>query len=181
LCTVLVNDVAVGLQPAAHVTPLNKPPAATAFRPVHATLKQPQEPPVVFTQLLMLIDMQVCMGACVQVVSHVCWCLNAFSTVKQVKMVTGDQHAIAVETSRRLGLGTEIMEGSELMGGNATNESLIAKVGLVLVSCCLQGRRAEIRFAAAWSLGWAAVQGALPAWPAAMIGKQARILLEIDP
>jgi hypothetical protein len=30
--------------------------------------------------------------------------------------VTGDQHAIAVETSRRLGLGTDIMDGSELMG-----------------------------------------------------------------
>ncbi|KAI3423925.1 hypothetical protein D9Q98_009759 [Chlorella vulgaris] len=46
----------------------------------------------------------------------------------EVKMVTGDQHAIAVETSRRLGLGTDIMEGAELMGGNATSESLIAKV-----------------------------------------------------
>ncbi len=35
----------------------------------------------------------------------------------QVKMVTGDQHAIAVETSRRLGMGTNIMEGAELLQG----------------------------------------------------------------
>ena len=34
----------------------------------------------------------------------------------QVKMVTGDQYAIAVETSKRLGLGTNIMDGSELLG-----------------------------------------------------------------
>ena len=39
----------------------------------------------------------------------------------QVKMVTGDQYAIAVETSRRLGLGTNIMEGEELLGSKATN------------------------------------------------------------
>lgn len=39
----------------------------------------------------------------------------------QVKMVTGDQYAIAVETSRRLGLGTKIMEGEELLGAKATN------------------------------------------------------------
>lgn len=30
-------------------------------------------------------------------------------------MVTGDQHAIAVETSKRLGLGTNIMEGAKLL------------------------------------------------------------------
>ena len=30
-------------------------------------------------------------------------------------MVTGDQYAIAVETSKRLGLGTNIMDGSELL------------------------------------------------------------------
>lgn len=36
-------------------------------------------------------------------------------------MVTGDQYAIAVETSRRLGLGTNIMEGEELLGAKATN------------------------------------------------------------
>ena len=30
-------------------------------------------------------------------------------------MVTGDQHAIAVETSKRLGLGTNILEGAALM------------------------------------------------------------------
>ena len=29
----------------------------------------------------------------------------------QVKMVTGDQQAIAIETCRRLGLGTNIMDG----------------------------------------------------------------------
>ena len=31
-------------------------------------------------------------------------------------MVTGDQYAIAVETCKRLGLGTNIMDGRELMG-----------------------------------------------------------------
>ena len=36
----------------------------------------------------------------------------------QVKMVTGDQYAIAVETSKRLGLGTNIMDGSELLDTN---------------------------------------------------------------
>lgn len=36
-------------------------------------------------------------------------------------MVTGDQYAIAVETSRRLGLGTNIMEGKELLSSKATN------------------------------------------------------------
>ena len=36
-------------------------------------------------------------------------------------MVTGDQYAIAVETSRRLGLGTNIMEGEELMNSKATD------------------------------------------------------------
>ena len=36
-------------------------------------------------------------------------------------MVTGDQYAIAVETSRRLGLGTNIMEGEELLSSKATN------------------------------------------------------------
>ena len=34
--------------------------------------------------------------------------------VLQVKMVTGDQLAIAVETSRRLGLGTNIIEGKDV-------------------------------------------------------------------
>ena len=36
-------------------------------------------------------------------------------------MVTGDQYAIAVETSRRLGLGTNIMEGEELLSSKATD------------------------------------------------------------
>ena len=39
----------------------------------------------------------------------------------QVKMVTGDQYAIAVETSKRLGLGTNIMEGQELLGFEASD------------------------------------------------------------
>lgn len=49
-------------------------------------------------------------------------------------MVTGDQHAIAVETCRRLGLGTNIMEGAELMAGEegakggAPSAQLAAKV-----------------------------------------------------
>lgn len=46
----------------------------------------------------------------------------------QVKMVTGDQLAIAVETSRRLGLGTDMMEGKELMGDREIGQDLIARV-----------------------------------------------------
>jgi H+-transporting ATPase len=45
-------------------------------------------------------------------------------------MVTGDQHAIAVETSRRLGLGTDIMEGAELLQGQPDG-ALGDKVNLV--------------------------------------------------
>ena len=48
----------------------------------------------------------------------------------QVKMVTGDQHAIAVETSRRLGMGTNIMEGAELLQGQHS-AALGDKVGCV--------------------------------------------------
>ena len=33
----------------------------------------------------------------------------------QVKMVTGDQHAIAVETCKRLGMGSNIMHGEDLL------------------------------------------------------------------
>ena len=33
-------------------------------------------------------------------------------------MVTGDQLAIGIETSRRLGLGVNMMEGKELMGSD---------------------------------------------------------------
>ena len=36
-------------------------------------------------------------------------------------MVTGDQHGIAVETCRRLGLGTNIMEGEQLLGAKASD------------------------------------------------------------
>jgi hypothetical protein len=43
-------------------------------------------------------------------------------------MVTGDQLAIAIETSRRLGLGTNIMEGSELMGDWGMGQSLADRV-----------------------------------------------------
>ncbi|EIE22120.1 P-type ATPase [Coccomyxa subellipsoidea C-169] len=46
----------------------------------------------------------------------------------EVKMVTGDQLLIAVETSRRLGLGTNIMEGAELMQGKITDADLANKV-----------------------------------------------------
>jgi len=34
-----------------------------------------------------------------------------------VKMVTGDQYAIAVETCKRLGMGHNIMEGKAVMAG----------------------------------------------------------------
>lgn len=43
-------------------------------------------------------------------------------------MVTGDQLAIAVETSRRLGLGTNIMEGKELMEGQFDEADFATRV-----------------------------------------------------
>ena len=46
----------------------------------------------------------------------------------QVKMVTGDQKLIAIETCRRLGMGTDIMEGSELMTSDAATLDLATKV-----------------------------------------------------
>lgn len=49
----------------------------------------------------------------------------------QVKMVTGDQLAIAVETSRRLGLGTNIMEGKQLMQGKTLGTELMTQVNEV--------------------------------------------------
>lgn len=64
-------------------------------------------------------------------------------------MVTGDQHAIAVETSRRLGLGTDIMEGAELMAAGVADDHLINKVGVgaadplllfALLASCLGGK-----------------------------------------
>lgn len=54
--------------------------------------------------------------------------LNYDAVVLQVKMVTGDQYAIAVETSRRLGLGTNIMEGEELLGSKATDHEFAKHV-----------------------------------------------------
>jgi len=42
-------------------------------------------------------------------------------------MVTGDQLAIAEETSKRLGLGTNIMEGAELLS-NGDFKDLCEKV-----------------------------------------------------
>lgn len=45
----------------------------------------------------------------------------------QVKMVTGDQRLIAIETSRRLGLGTNIMEGTDLMHNNTDAAALAIK------------------------------------------------------
>ncbi|KAK9833891.1 hypothetical protein WJX74_009082 [Apatococcus lobatus] len=46
----------------------------------------------------------------------------------EVKMVTGDQLAIAVETCRRLGMGTDIMEGKELMSHASEDLSFAKKV-----------------------------------------------------
>ena len=43
-------------------------------------------------------------------------------------MVTGDQHAIAVETSRRLGLGTHIMDGKALMRFSPGHKGFAQKV-----------------------------------------------------
>ena len=52
-------------------------------------------------------------------------------------MVTGDQHAIAVETSKRLGLGTNIMEGAELMGGSMDDRlaSHVSPADVALAGC----------------------------------------------
>ena len=47
-------------------------------------------------------------------------------------MVTGDQLAIAVETCRRLGMGTNIMEGKELMSHAAEDLSFAKKVSPAL-------------------------------------------------
>ncbi|BDA48222.1 Plasma membrane ATPase 1 [Coccomyxa sp. Obi] len=49
----------------------------------------------------------------------------------EVKMVTGDQLAIAVETSRRLGLGANIMEGKELMEGHFDKKEFATRVAEV--------------------------------------------------
>lgn len=49
----------------------------------------------------------------------------------EVKMVTGDQLAIAIETSRRLGLGTNIMEGKELMASKTLGSELMTQVNQV--------------------------------------------------
>lgn len=46
----------------------------------------------------------------------------------EVKMVTGDQYAIAVETAKRLGMGHGIMEGSDLMTTDDITPEMIAKV-----------------------------------------------------
>jgi hypothetical protein len=54
-------------------------------------------------------------------------------------MVTGDQHAIAVETSKRLGLGTNIMEGAELMGG-AMDDRLASHVSAADAALAGSGR-----------------------------------------
>eukprot|EP00983_Pelagomonas_calceolata_P042512 1138531-Pelagomonas_calceolata.AAC.9 len=42
-------------------------------------------------------------------------CLQSMGVA--VKMVTGDQFAIAVETCKRLGMGSTIMEGKTVMAG----------------------------------------------------------------
>lgn len=59
-------------------------------------------------------------------------CLTCVSLILvlalQVKMVTGDQHAIAVETCKRLGLGTNIMEGSELMAAKTSDRDFAQHV-----------------------------------------------------
>ncbi len=49
----------------------------------------------------------------------------------EVKMVTGDQLAIAIETCRRLNMGTNIMEGKELMYSKEANTELLHKVDQV--------------------------------------------------
>lgn len=46
----------------------------------------------------------------------------------QVKMITGDNLQIGVETAKRLGLGTNFMEGKELMRSDLTSAELGAKI-----------------------------------------------------
>lgn len=45
----------------------------------------------------------------------------------EVKMITGDQYAIAVETCRRLGMGTDILSAQELTSGQLSDD-IIQKV-----------------------------------------------------
>jgi H+-transporting ATPase len=45
-----------------------------------------------------------------------------------VKMVTGDQLAIGIETAKRLGMGTEFIEGSELMRDDLSDAELGQKI-----------------------------------------------------
>lgn len=54
-------------------------------------------------------------------------CLQSMGVA--VKMVTGDQFAIAVETCKRLGMGSTIMEGKTVMAG--------LKVRIVAIILCL--------------------------------------------
>ena len=49
-------------------------------------------------------------------------------------MVTGDQHAIAVETCKRLGMGTKILEGKQVMAGLKEDEG--GKADPVLIQHC---------------------------------------------
>lgn len=77
----------------------------------------------------------------------------------EVKMVTGDQHAIAVETSRRLGMGTNIMEGAELLQEKGSAE-LGDKVGL---GGCHRGWRGWAG-AAHWLAGCGVCQDAWLLW-----------------
>lgn len=65
----------------------------------------------------------------------------------QVKMVTGDQHAIAVETSKRLGLGTNIMEGASLLQNNDFEKLCIEvreALWLYILDLNIEGSAAEV-------------------------------------
>ena len=46
----------------------------------------------------------------------------------QIKMITGDNLQIGVETAKRLGLGTNFMEGKELMRSDMSSAALGAKI-----------------------------------------------------
>lgn len=61
--------------------------------------------------------------------------LNLAARWVQVKMVTGDQLAIAIETSKRLGLGTNIMEGKQLMASKTLGTELMVQVNEVCFRC----------------------------------------------
>jgi hypothetical protein len=81
-------------------------------------------------------------------------------------MVTGDQLAIAIETSRRLGLGTNIMEGKELMASKTLGSELMTQVNQVK-SCFSQPGEAKFLSPSGESIFQLTMRGHLSITPTA--------------